>query len=172
MNAIGKSLLFRTLLFFHFIGLGLSVGTRAANFLLDYETRNRGLQTLAMGRDFIDIAGRNLTLPGFLLMVATGVSMALLRYGRSPPTWVWLKLGVATAIAAIAIPIVASALSAARQWAHWSAEHGHLSPQFHYYLTKGNLFGGLVLALFLANIMIAIWKPLSSRAIKTSTPEP
>jgi hypothetical protein len=163
MNAAAKRYLFRVLLFFHFIGLGLSIGTRAANFLLDYETRNQGLQTLALGRDLIDIAGRNLTLPGFLLMVVTGISMALLRYGRRPPLWVWLKLGVATAIAAIAVPIVAPALGAAKQWAHWSVAHGHLAPQFQSYLNMGNLFGGLVLALFIANIIIAIWKPLSSR---------
>lgn len=162
MKETTKRTVFRTLLFLHFIGLGLSVGTRAADFLLDMETRNAGLQTLALGRDLIATAGQRLTLPGFILMVVTGVSMAILLYGTRPPIWVWIKLTVATAIAATAIPIVAPALATARKWAHWSVDHGQLAPQFQEYLTKGNIFGGLVLALFLINIAIAVWKPLSS----------
>ena len=116
-----------------------------------------------MGRDLIDISGRRLTLPGFLLMVVTGVSMPLLRYGRRPRIWVWIKLCVATAIAAVTIPVVGPALRAAKELARWPAEHDQLAPQFQSHLTRGTFFGGLVLALFLVNVIVAIWRPFSSR---------
>jgi hypothetical protein len=69
------------------------------------------------------------------------------------------KIGVTATALAIATPVVAPALAAARTWAQWSAEHGQLAPQFLESVSRANLFGGMVFALFLSNIAIAVWKP-------------
>jgi hypothetical protein len=107
------------------------------------------------------VLARSLTLPGFLLTVVTGILMVLLRYGRRPPIWIWMKVGLTTAALSLATPVVAPALEAAREWAHWSVEHGQLAPQFVASVAKVNLYGGIVFALFLLNIPVAVWKPFS-----------
>jgi hypothetical protein len=157
-----KRNLFRGLLFFHFIGLALAVGTRFADWAIDAHTGAAGLQELSFGRDLMGELGRSLVLPGFLLMVATGIAMTVLRYGRRPPLWVWIKVGLNVVTLLIARPLVAPALAAARTWAHWSAVHDQLAPQFLQSAAQASLYGGLVFALFLLNMPVAIWKPFAS----------
>lgn len=152
---------FRTLLVLHFIALALTIGTRLANLVIDRVTSAADLQTLSFGRDLTGVLARSLTLPGFLLMVVTGTLMVLLRYGLRPPIWVWMKVGLTTAALSLATPLVAPALEAAREWAHWSAEHGQLAIEFRHYAAKASLYGGIVFALFVLNIPIAVWKPFS-----------
>ena len=108
---------------------------------------------------------RGLTLPGFLLTVLTGIGMVVLRYGLRAPLWVWIKVALTTAALAIATPIVGPALDAARQWAHWSLEHGYLAAELQYSVARANLYGGIVFALFVLNIPVAIWKPFSGLAL-------
>ena len=153
---------FRSLLGLHFIGLAMSLGTRIADFAINRDTSGASLQILSFGRDLTGLLARSLVLPGFLLMIATGIAMVLLRYGRHPPIWVWTKAGLTTAALFVATPLAVPALTAARQWAHWSAEHGQLAPEFSQSAAKASLYGGIVFILFLLNIPIAIWKPFAS----------
>jgi hypothetical protein len=153
---------FRSFLGFHFVGLAMSLGTRIADFAIDRATRGTNLQSLSFGRDLTGLLARSLVLPGFILMIATGIAMVLLRYGRHPPVWVWMKAALTTAALFVATPLAAPALTAARQWAHWSAEHGQLAPEFGDFATKASLYGGIVFILFLLNIPVAIWKPFAS----------
>jgi hypothetical protein len=153
---------FRSCLGLHFVGLAMSLGTRIADFTIDRITDTGNLQALSFGRDLTGTLARSLVLPGFLLMIATGIAMVLLRYGRHPPVWVWMKAGVATMALLVATPLAAPALTAAKQWAHWSAEHGQLAPEFSDSAAKASLYGGIVFILFLLNIPIAIWKPFAA----------
>jgi hypothetical protein len=150
---------FRTLLCFHLIGLALIFGTRFANLVVEHETDHGTLQTLAFGRDLMGVLARSLTLPGFLLTLATGVAMVLLRYGRRPPPWIWIKIGLTAVALGLASPLVAPALEAARKWAHWSVAHGQLAPQLHDSVGRASLFGAMVFTVILLNIPVAIWKP-------------
>jgi hypothetical protein len=152
---------FRTLLVLHFIALALTLGVRLASFVIYRVTSHADLQALSFGRDLTGVLARSLTLPGFLLTVVTGVLMVLLRYGLRPPIWVWMKVGLTTAALSLATPVVAPALEAAREWARWSAEHGQLAIEFRDSAAKASLYGGIVFALFLLNIPIAVWKPFS-----------
>jgi hypothetical protein len=152
---------FRSLLVFHFIGLALTVGIRFASLMIDRVTNTADLETLSFGRDLTGVLARGLTLPGFLLTIATGILMALLRYGRRPPVWIWIKVALTTGALSLATPVVGPALEAAREWARWSVEHGHLAPQFHDSVSRANLYGGIVFALFLLNIPVAVWKPFA-----------
>ncbi|HEY4143500.1 MBL fold metallo-hydrolase [Pinirhizobacter sp.] len=162
--------IFHVLLALHFVGLALTIGMRFASLVIDRVAGAGSLQTLAFGRELTGTLARTLALPGFLLLVGTGITMTLLRYGRRPPLWVWMKLGVTAAALAIATPVVAPALTAARSWARWSSEHGQLAPQFLESVSRANLFGGIVFTLFLSNIVIAVWKPFLSRRPKRSRP--
>jgi hypothetical protein len=153
---------FRSFLGLHFIGLAMALGTRIADFAIDRATGGTSLQALSFGRDLTGMLARNLVLPGFLLIVATGIAMVLLRYGTHPPVWVWIKAGLTSAALFVATPLAAPALTAARQWAHWSVEHNQLAPEFHDSAAKASLYGGIVFILFLLNIPIAIWKPFGS----------
>jgi hypothetical protein len=157
-----KRNVFRGLLVFHFIGLAMSLGTRLADFAIDRSTSDGSLQALSFGRDLTSQLAFNLVLPGFLLMIVSGIMMVGLRYGSHPPLWVWIKAGTTTVALFVATPLAAPALATARQWAHWSAEHNQLAPQFSDSAAKASLYGGIVLALFLVNIPVAIWKPLAS----------
>jgi hypothetical protein len=152
---------FRSLLVFHFIGLALTVGIRFASLVIDRVTGTADLEALSWGRDLTGALARTLTLPGFLLTIATGILMVLLRYGRRPPLWVWIKVALTTAALSLATPVVAPALQAAREWARWSVAHGHLAPQFLDSVARVNLYGGIVFALFLLNIPVAVWKPFA-----------
>ncbi len=163
MNAIGfKRNVGRSLLLFHFLGLGMSIGTRLAALVIDRVTRAGDLQSLSFGRDLTGQLARTLVLPGFLLMIATGIGLTLLRYGLRPPVWVWIKIGLNAVALFIATPLVAPALVAARTWAHWSVEHNQLAPQFQHSADQASLYGAVVFALFLLNIPVAIWKPFLS----------
>jgi hypothetical protein len=171
---------FRTLLVLHFIALALTLGVRLASFVIYRITSHADLQALSFGRDLTGVLARSLTLPGFLLTVVTGVLMVLLRYGLRPPIWVWMKVGLTAAALSLATPVVGPALEAAREWARWSAEHGQLAIEFRDSAAKASLYGGIVFALFLLNIPIAVWKPfsglkvsqlLSRRISRISTPQ-
>jgi hypothetical protein len=164
----------RSLLVLHFIGLAMSLGTRLADFVIDRITSGGSLQALSFGRDLTSVLARGLVLPGFLLMIATGITMVLLRYGRHPPAWVWMKAGFSTLALLVATPLAAPALAAAKQWAHWSLEHNQLAPQFSISAAQAGLYGGIVLICFLVNIPIAIWKPFASVRLprQRSGPEP
>jgi hypothetical protein len=153
---------FRSVLVLHFIGLAMSLGTRLADFAIDRLTSGGSLQVLSFGRDLTSRLAFSLVLPGFLLMIASGITMVLLRYGLHPPLWVWIKAGVSTLALFVATPLAAPALAAARQWAQWSAEHNQLAPQFSESAAKASFYGGIVFVLFLLNIPIAIWKPFAS----------
>jgi hypothetical protein len=152
---------FRTLLVLHFIALAMTVGVRFANFVVYRVTSAGDLHSLSLGRDLTGVLARSLALPGFLLTVVTGILMVLLRYGLRPPVWVWIKVGLTTAALSVATPLVAPALEAAREWAHWSAEHGQLAIEFRDNAAKASLYGSIVFALFLLNIPVAVWKPFS-----------
>ena len=156
-----KRHVFRGLLSLHFVGLALTIGVRFASFSIYRATGAGDLQSLSFGRDLVGALARGLTLPGFLLTVLTGIGMVVLRYGSRAPLWVWIKVALTTAALAIATPIVGPALDAARQWAHWSLEHGYLAAELQYSVARANLYGGIVFALFVLNIPVAIWKPFS-----------
>jgi hypothetical protein len=154
-----KRHVFRGLLSLHFVGLALTIGVRLASFGIYRATGAGDLQALSFGRDLVGLLARSFTLPGFLLTVLTGIAMVLLRYGSRPPLWVWIKVALTIAALSLATPVVGPALDAARQWAHWSLEHGHLAPEFLTSVAKANFYGGIVFALFVLNIPVAIWKP-------------
>jgi hypothetical protein len=168
---------FRSALALHFIGLAMSLGTRLADFAIDKDTSGGSFQTLSIGRDLTSQLARSLVLPGFLLMIASGIIMVVLRYGYHPPLWVWIKAGLTTVALLVATPLAAPALAAARQWAHWSAEHDQLAPQFSDAAARASFYGGIVFVLFLLNIPVAIWKPFASirlpriRQLRTSEAE-
>src|SRR5438552_2991053 len=92
---------FRALLVLHFIGLTLVIGIRFANFGIEQATTHGSLQSLAWGRDLMGVLARSLTLPGFLLTIATGIGLVIVRYGKRVPRWVWAK--VALTIVALAM---------------------------------------------------------------------
>ncbi|HVJ55223.1 MAG TPA: hypothetical protein VM689_22375 [Aliidongia sp.] len=152
---------FRCLLALHFFGLALTLGTRFANLVIGRETSGGDLRTLAFGRDLTGSLAQTLVPPGFLLMAVTGIVMVVLRYGRHPPLWVWIKVGLNASALLLVSPFVAPALAAARQWAHWSVEHNRLAPEFQDAAAQASFYGSIVFSLFLLNIPVAIWKPVS-----------
>ena len=101
-------------------------------------------------------------LPGFLVILATGVALTLIRYGLHPPLWVWIKVGLVLAITGIAVLGVGPAVAAGQQWARWSAEHGRLAPQLLENLARSRAYGNFVRALFVITIGVAIWKPFGA----------
>jgi hypothetical protein len=154
---------FRTLLMLHLIGTTLIIGVRFANFGIEHATSAGTLQSLSLGRDLMGNLARTLTLPGFVLTIVSGIGMVVLRYGRRVPGWLWLKVGLTSVSLVIASAFVGRALEGARQWAHWSLEHGQLAPQFHDSVAQVTLYGGIVFALILLTIPVAIWKPTLAR---------
>ena len=94
MQTAFKRNLFRVLLVGHFIGLTLAVGVRFADFVVESQTGHQSLQALALGQALTGTLAKTLVAPGFLLMIVTGVSMLLLRYGLRPPVWLWIKMTV------------------------------------------------------------------------------
>gem|GEM_PF-6106683 len=88
--------------------------------------------------------------------------MTLLRYGRRPPVWVWTKIGLNLGALAISASFVAPALIAARQWAGWSVNHGTLAPELQQSAAQAAIFSAVIVAMFLANIPVAVWKPFAS----------
>ncbi len=165
----------RALLVLHFIGLTLVVGIRFASFGIEHATSLGSLQFLAWGRDLMGTLARSLTLPGFLLTVASGIGLVIVRYGKKVPRWVWAKVALTTIALAMAATFVAPALEGARKWARWSAEHGQLAPQLHASLHQVSVYGSIVFTLILLTIPVAVWKPALSfrtrwRATSVSVP--
>jgi hypothetical protein len=154
---------FRTLLVLHLIGLTLVIGLRFASFGIEHATSAGSLQFLALGRDLMGVLARTLTLPGFLLTIATGIGMVVLRYGKKVPGWIWMKVALTTTALGLAASRVAPALEAARQWAHSSVQRGQLAPQLHDSLAQVTLYGGIVFALILLAIPVSVWKPRISK---------
>jgi hypothetical protein len=88
--------------------------------------------------------------------------MTIIRYGKRPPAWVWIKVALNVTAFFVVSPFVAPALTAARNWAHWSAEHGQLAPQFLQSAAQASFYGAIVFGLFLLNVPVAVWKPVFS----------
>jgi hypothetical protein len=154
--------LFRVLLTLHFLGFGVVIGTRFANLAIEHLAGAGGLQALSFGRDLMGALARSVVLPGFLLVLASGIALTLLRYGWRPPVWVWIKIGLNLMVLFVATPLVAPSLAAARAWAHWSVAHNQLAPQYLSSAAQATLFGAAVFILFLLNIPVAVWKPYAS----------
>jgi hypothetical protein len=157
-----KRNILRSLLLLHFIGLAMVIGTRIANFAIDKQTTGGTLQLLVVGRDLGGAIARGVVLPGFLLVIFTGIVMTLVRYGRRPPVWIWMKVGLTSVALFVASPLVAPALRSARSWAHWSLEHNQLAPQFAASAATASFYGAVVFTLVLLNLPVAIWKPFLS----------
>lgn len=162
LSASTKRNTFRSLLALHFVGLALTIGGRIADFVIEQQTSRSSLQALALGRDLTGTINKGLGLPGFLIIALTGIAMTVLRYGRRPPIWVWIKIGLNLTVLFVASPLVAPALAGARRWAHWSAEHNQLAPQFQQNAGQAAFYGVIIFVLFLANIPVAVWKPFLS----------
>jgi hypothetical protein len=152
----------RACLFFHFMGLALCFGTIFANFAIDRQTRGADLRLLSIGRDLITASSHSLIQTGFLMMVATGILLVLLRYGWRVPVWAWIKFGLSIMIISISILALTPAGDAATQWARWSAEHGQLAPQFIDSIARSGRYGTTILALLLVTTIVAIWKPFAN----------
>ncbi len=149
----------RALLLLHFIGLAMSIGTRLAALVVDHATSGADLQSLSLGRDLTAELARSLVLPGFLLLIASGTGLTLIRYGLRAPGWVWIKVALNAAGVFVATSLVSPALQDARFWAHWSGAHNELAPQLQAAATRASLYGAIAFALLLLNIPVAIWKP-------------
>lgn len=162
MQANTRRNAFRVLLVLHFVGLALLIGVRFADYVIENRTAHSSLQILAFGRDLTFAINRTLALPGFLTIASTGIAMTLLRYGRRPPIWVWIKVTLNILAFFVVSPFVAPALTATRKWAHWSADHNQLAPQYQQSASQAALFGSIIFVLFLANIPVAVWKPFLS----------
>ena len=89
-------------------------------------------------------------------------AMTVVRYGRRPPVWIWIKVGLTAVALFVASPLVAPALRAARGWAHWSLEHNQLAPQFAASAATASIYGAVVFTLVLLNVPVAVWKPFLS----------
>lgn len=161
MSAKLKRNLVRFFLLLHFIGLTLSIGGRFADFVVQGAGEHSGLQALNFSQVVTGLIARQLVAPGFWMMVVSGIAMTALRYGRRPPIWVWIKVGLNVTAIFLATPFVAPALTAARYWAAWSAEHGQLAPQYTESAARAAFFGAIVFTLFLINIPVAVWKPFT-----------
>jgi hypothetical protein len=160
----------RFFLLFHFVGLALSLGAAFANVAIERQTRGGSLEALSFGRDLISLSSRNLVQTGFWMMVISGILVVVLRYGYRAPLWVWLKLATSAAIFAVADFAQAPTTAALSALAHWSVEHGTLAPQFADSLALAGRYGLVILALFLATMGIAIWKPVSVRMRRAARP--
>jgi hypothetical protein len=90
-NSPAQRHVFRALLVLHFVGLALTIGMRFASLVIDRVAGAGSLQTLSFGRELTGALARSLALPGFVLVIGSGIAMTLLRYGRRPPIWVWMK---------------------------------------------------------------------------------
>jgi hypothetical protein len=153
----------RFFLLVHFLGLALSLGAAFANVAIERQTRGGSLELLAFGRDLIGFSSSVLIPTGFWTMVISGILVVLLRYGYRAPLWVWLKLCFSAAIFTVADFAQGPVTRALTALAHASVEHGQLAAQYQDTLTLAGRYGLLILALFLATMGIAIWKPVSSR---------
>ena len=106
LSASTKRNTFRSLLALHFVGLALTIGGRIADFVIEQQTSRSSLQALALGRDLTGTINKGLGLPGFLIIALTGIAMTVLRYGRRPPIWVWIKIGLNLTVLFVASPLV------------------------------------------------------------------
>ncbi|WP_315837654.1 hypothetical protein [Bradyrhizobium prioriisuperbiae] len=173
MSAAVKRNIFRSPLAIHFIGIALLIGSRLAVIVIDRQTSHSGLQVLALGQDFAGDINKSLGPLGLLIMVATGVAMSFLRYGRRPPIWVRIKVGL-NLFAFLGVALLgAPAFARVQLWAHWSADHNQLAPQFQPAAAQADLYSVIVFALLLVNIPVAVWKPfLSAKSPKLHPPTP
>lgn len=153
----------RFFLLIHFLGLALSLGAAFANVAIERQTRGGNLDFLAFGRDLISSSSSALVPTGFWMMVISGILVVLLRYGYRAPLWVWLKLALSAVIFAVADFGQGPVTRALAALAHASVEHGQLASQYQETLALAGRYGLLTLALFLATMGIAIWKPVSLR---------
>lgn len=150
----------RALLTVHIAAMAVAIGGRVAVSAVEHGTEADGLHSLALGRDLAGTIGRGFVLPAFFVMIVSGIAMTVLRYGKRPPAWVWIKSAVTAIAFLVASPLVAPALASARYWAHWSADHGQLAPQFQESAARASFFGAIAFLLFLVNIPVAVWKPV------------
>ena len=97
-------------------------------------------------------------LPGVVGSVDSPLIVTLFPLSRNLPVVPALN---ATAFFVVS-PLVAPALAATRTWAHWSAEHGQLAPQFVQSAAQASFYGAIVFSLFLLNVPVAVWKPVFS----------
>lgn len=155
-----KRQLTRVFLFVHFLGLTLSLGTIFTNILIERYTAAGSLELLSTGRDLVTLSSHSLIQTGFLATVFSGILVALLRYGIRAPLWAWIKLGISIVIFTTVIFIFDPAGTATTEWARWSAQHGHLAPEYLESLTRSRRLGLFVLSLFLITTIVAIWKPM------------
>lgn len=160
----------RVLLFFHFVGLAATLGTRLAVGVIDAQTRTAQLPILLLGRDLIDRSQRHVILPGFLVVLATGAALTLIRYGLRPPLWVWIKVGLVMAMTSVGVFGVGPAAAAAQRWAAWSSEHGQLAPQLIESVARSRSWGNVVRVLFLITIAVAVWKPFGAMGRRRPKP--
>ena len=150
----------RVFLFVHFLGLTLSLGTIFTNILIERSTRGGSLELLSTGRDLVSLSSHNLIQNGFLVTVFSGIVVALLRYGIRAPLWAWIKLGLSIVIFTTVILALDPAGTTTTEWARWSAEHGHLAPEFLDSVARSRGYGLVVLSLFLITTIVAVWKPM------------
>jgi hypothetical protein len=160
----------RGLLTLHFVGLALTLGLRFASLVIYGAAPTDDLRALVFSREVTGALSRSLALPGLALLVVTGAAMVFLRYGRRVPVWIWIKILLTTAAVSLASPLVAPALAEAREWAHWSLDHGYLASQFKEAAARASRYGGVVFGLFFLNIPIAVWKPLSALRLSDLLP--
>lgn len=168
-----KRQLTRILLLVHFIGLTASLGTIFTNVLIERSTRTGSLELLSFARDLTSLSSQILIQTGFLTMVFSGILLTLLRYGIRAPLWAWLKLGLSVVIFVTVIFALDPARLAATEWAHWSAQHGQLAPEYLVSAARATGVGRSVLLLFAITTVVAIWKPMwrgaRSRGAATAT---
>jgi hypothetical protein len=155
-----KRQLARVLLFVHFLGLTLCLGTIFTNIMIERHTSGGSLELLSIGRDLVTLSSHALIQSGFLVTVFSGILIALLRYGLRAPLWAWIKLGVSTVIVALVIFALDPASTAATEWARWSAAHGQLAPEYLVDVARAGRYGIAVLLLLLVTTSVAIWKPM------------
>jgi len=160
----------RGLLFFHFVGLSMCVGTIFVNVVIERRTRDTDLHLLSAGRDLISLSIGSIVQTGFWMTVMTGFLIVPFRYGFRIPIWIWIKLAITNAIFSIAVMALTPANDAATQWAHWSDDHGQLAPQFQENVAQADFYGMLILSLFLIATAVGIWKPFS-RIIRGRRPK-
>jgi hypothetical protein len=130
--------------------------------MIERHTRAGSLEMLSIGRDLVSLSSQNLIQTGFWISVISGIVIVLLRYGLRAPLWAWIKLGLSVAIFGEVGFALDPASTAVTGWARWSAEHGQLAAQFPDSIAQAGRVGIVVLVLYLATTIVAIWKPVWS----------
>jgi hypothetical protein len=148
---------YRALKFLHIAGLVIFLGSIPAFIVVSALLDNASLENRAFGRKVIGAGTNVLTLPGLLLLAATGVWMGFMRYGPKE-RFFQLKLLLTAAIAAngyfFVVPNVRLATSLAAQ----SLEQGHLLPAYQGAYMQESVLGSLNLMFAVAAAVIGVWK--------------